>query len=78
MPWILKDLNFKMNSKEKIALVGASGSGKSTLAKIILWIYSCYKKVTKITGVLEVGLFINMCNAIIVGYGKNAKVIENN
>jgi len=35
MPWILKDLNFKMNSKEKIALVGASGSGKSTLAKII-------------------------------------------
>ncbi len=35
MPWILKNLNFKIDSNERIALVGSSGSGKSTLSKII-------------------------------------------
>lgn len=35
MPWILKNLNFKIDSNERVALVGSSGSGKSTLSKII-------------------------------------------
>lgn len=35
LPWILKDINLKIDSKERIALVGPSGYGKSTLAKII-------------------------------------------
>ena len=35
MPWILKNLNFKIDSNERVALVGLSGSGKSTLSKII-------------------------------------------
>lgn len=33
--WILKDVSFKIDSKERVALVGASGYGKSTLSKII-------------------------------------------
>ena len=43
--WILKDVSFKIDSKERVALVGPSGYGKSTLSKIIsgnlnvLWIY---------------------------------------
>ncbi len=33
---LFKDLNLKMNAKQKIGLIGRNGSGKSTLFKIIL------------------------------------------
>jgi ATP-binding cassette subfamily F protein 3 len=33
---LFKDLNFKMNSNQKVGLIGRNGSGKSTLFKIIL------------------------------------------
>lgn len=36
-----------------------------------------YNRLIRITGVLEVGLFINKCKRIIVGYDNEAKVIEN-
>lgn len=36
-----------------------------------------YNKVNVITGVLEIGLFINMCSRIIIGTDKGVKVIEN-
>lgn len=36
-----------------------------------------YNKVNGITGVLEIGLFINMCNRIIVATDRGTKVIEN-
>lgn len=36
-----------------------------------------YNKVNEITGVLEIGLFINMCKRIIVGTDSGTKVIEN-
>lgn len=36
-----------------------------------------YNKVNGITGILEIGLFINMCNRIIVGTDSGTKVIEN-
>ena len=36
-----------------------------------------YAKVTGITGVLEIGLFINMCRRVIVGTDSGVKVIEN-
>ena len=36
-----------------------------------------YDKVSGLTGVLETGLFINMCKRIIVGTDSGAKVIEN-
>lgn len=34
-PWILRDIDFTINSGERIALVGPSGYGKSTLSKIL-------------------------------------------
>ncbi|MFG6384300.1 MAG: ATP-binding cassette domain-containing protein [Lachnospiraceae bacterium] len=34
-PWILENVNFKVTSKERVALVGPSGFGKSTFAKIL-------------------------------------------
>lgn len=36
-----------------------------------------YSKISGITGVLEIGLFINMCKRIIVGTDSGVKVIEN-
>jgi ribose 5-phosphate isomerase A len=40
-------------------------------------IHDIYNKVNGITGVLEIGLFINMCSRIIIGTDKGVKVIEN-
>jgi ATP-binding cassette subfamily C protein len=37
---ILQNINMKINSKEKIALIGASGSGKTTLAQILAGFYT--------------------------------------
>lgn len=34
-PWILKDVNLKVNSGERVGIIGPSGYGKSTLSKII-------------------------------------------
>jgi ABC-type bacteriocin/lantibiotic exporter with double-glycine peptidase domain len=36
---VVSDLNFTIQPKEKIAIVGPSGSGKSTIAKLILGLY---------------------------------------
>lgn len=36
-----------------------------------------YNKVNKITGVLEIGLFINMCDRIIIGTSSGTKIINN-
>lgn len=36
---VLKDLNFKLNSNETVALVGHSGAGKTTLINLILKLY---------------------------------------
>jgi len=36
-----------------------------------------YHKLKDLTGVLEVGLFLNMCNRIVVGTDNGVKVIEN-
>lgn len=34
-PWILKDVNLKVESGERVGIIGPSGYGKSTLSKII-------------------------------------------
>jgi len=37
--YVLKNLNFKINSKEKIAIVGPNGAGKTTLVKLLCRLY---------------------------------------
>ncbi len=39
--WILKDIHFKVNPGETVALVGRSGSGKSTLVSLLPRFYDC-------------------------------------
>lgn len=36
----VKDLNFKIEAGEKVAIVGSSGSGKSTVVKLLLGLYA--------------------------------------
>lgn len=36
---VLKNINFKLNSKEKMALIGVNGAGKTTLTKLLLRYY---------------------------------------
>ncbi len=40
---ILEDISFKLNPKEKIAIIGASGSGKSSCLKLIMKLYRANK-----------------------------------
>jgi len=49
--WILKNLNFKINSDEDLAIVGKNGAGKTTLIKLILRIYDPMKGEICINGV---------------------------
>lgn len=37
--WILKNFNFKIEKKQKLALVGVNGAGKSTIIKLITGLY---------------------------------------
>ena len=37
--WVFKGLNFKINAKESVALVGESGCGKSTFVGLVLRFY---------------------------------------
>lgn len=50
-PWILKDLNIKVSSKENVALVGLNGSGKSTLIKLVARFYDPQKGKVEVDGV---------------------------
>jgi len=37
--WILQGINLKINSREKVGLVGESGAGKSTITQLIYRFY---------------------------------------
>ena len=41
--WILKDVSFKVNAKETVALVGATGAGKTTILSLIVRNYDIQK-----------------------------------
>lgn len=47
---ILKDISFKINSGQKLAIVGASGSGKSTIARLIFRFYDIAQGSISIAG----------------------------
>ena len=48
---VLKNINFKINAGEKIALIGSTGSGKSTLINLILLLYDFKNGDIKVDGV---------------------------
>ena len=50
-PWILRNVNIHINSKECIAIVGRSGAGKSTLLKIMIGLLSPESGEVKLNGV---------------------------
>jgi len=42
-PWVLKNVNLKINPQENVAIVGENGAGKSTLVKLICRFYDPQK-----------------------------------
>ncbi|CUS96427.1 ATP-binding cassette, subfamily B [Candidatus Kryptobacter tengchongensis] len=49
--WILKNVSFKINKGEKVAIVGATGSGKSTIINLICRFYDIQKGQILIDGI---------------------------
>lgn len=49
--WVLKSLNFVINSQNKIGILGTTGAGKSTIAKLLMGIYAPSKGSILIDGV---------------------------
>ena len=47
---ILRDVSFRVDKHERVALVGLNGSGKSTLIKLLLRLYDVDEGVVKING----------------------------
>jgi ATP-binding cassette, subfamily B, multidrug efflux pump len=48
--WVLKDINFKVNHGETVALVGATGAGKSSIINLITRFYEINKGIIKVNG----------------------------
>lgn len=51
LPYVLHNINLKINKNEKIVLVGDSGSGKSTFIKLLSGLYSNYEGKILINGI---------------------------
>ena len=49
--WVLKDVSFKMNIGESIALVGATGSGKTTVTNLLMRFYDVQRGSVLLDGV---------------------------
>ncbi|HZH73428.1 MAG TPA: ABC transporter ATP-binding protein [Mariniphaga sp.] len=49
-PDILRDVSFKLNKGDRMALVGTTGSGKSTIIRLLTKTYSGYRGSIKING----------------------------
>ena len=63
--FILKDFNVKINSGEKIALVGENGAGKTTIIKLILRFYDVTEGEILINGVNIKGLDLDKWHQLV-------------
>ncbi|MBP9841005.1 MAG: ABC transporter ATP-binding protein [Simkaniaceae bacterium] len=48
--WVLRDVSFKVNKGETVAILGATGAGKSTIVNLIPRLFEAQKGVIKIDG----------------------------
>ena len=50
-PYVLRNVSFRLNRGDKIALVGSTGSGKSTILRLISGTYGNYEGSIKLNGI---------------------------
>lgn len=51
LPYVLQNINLKINNQDKIAIVGENGSGKSTFVKLLAGFYHNYEGTILINGI---------------------------
>ncbi len=58
-PDVLKDVSFKLNKGDRLALVGTTGSGKSTIIRLLAKTYTGYRGSIKVNGMELSGIPIS-------------------
>mgnify|MGYP003879249303 CR=1 FL=1 len=80
--YVLKDINLKISSNEKIALVGRNGAGKSTLIKLLLRFYDVSKGEILFNGVnikeFKLDEYRKIFSPVFQNYNMYAATIEEN
>lgn len=80
--YVLKDINMKISSREKIALVGRNGAGKSTLIKLLLRFYDVTKGEILLNGVnikeFKLNEYRKLFSPVFQNYNMYAATIEEN
>ena len=73
---ILEDLNLKINSQEKVLLMGPSGTGKSTICKLISYQENNYRGIIRIGSTSEQDYSLNSIRNNITYVSQNEKIFS--
>ncbi len=80
--YALKDISFRINARDKVAIVGINGAGKTTLIKLILRFYDPTEGIIRVNGIdikeYNVGSVRKLFGVMFQEYNTYAFTIEEN